>query len=136
MIAVITSFATGSEIIVLFVDKFYIAVWFFMCLYVFISLVLKMKENWILDVVFRVLVIMTGGLLFFYEHDGLWLEVLLLGMVLSTFIHHKIATGFFILGYGFMMYNDVKVISICLALIVGFTSGAEQKDHINRESAK
>jgi hypothetical protein len=136
MIALMSVFVTGSEIIVFFVGKFYIAVWFFMCLYVFINLVLKTKENWILELIFRVLVIMTGVLLFFYEHDGLWLEILLLGMVLSTFIHHKIAAGFFILGYGFIMYKNVKVISICLALIAGFVSGTEQKYYISRESAK
>ncbi len=85
---------------------------------------------------FRVLVILTGVLLYAYVQDGLWLEVLLLGMVLSTFLHHKIATGLFTLGYGFLMFADVKVISVCIALIVGFACGMEKGDYISIESTQ
>ncbi len=85
---------------------------------------------------FRVLVILTGVLLYAYVKDGLWLEVLLLGMILSTFLHQKIATGLFTLGYGFLMFSDVKVISVCIALIVGFACGMEKGDYISIESTQ
>lgn len=85
---------------------------------------------------FRVLVILTGVLLYAYVKDGLWLEVLLLGMILSTFLHQKIATGLFTLGYGFLMFADVKVISVCIALIVGYACGMEKGDYISIESTQ
>ena len=117
-------------------DKFNVAIWFFFCVYVLITLIIKMRENLILDLVFKALVILGSALLYAFVLNSLWLEVLLLGMVISTFLHKKIATGVFILGYGFVKCNDVKVISICIALIVGYFCGMERKDYISLYSAK
>lgn len=86
----------------------------------FTAVVLKFKENWIIDLVFRILVIISSLLLLFYQNDGYWLEILLVGMVISTFKHHRPAAGMFMFGYGFIMYRDVTVMSVCLSIVAGF----------------